>query len=333
MLSNRNAFKFVLGIVVSLAFLYLAVRQVDVDQMLAALAKTDYRWILLSASVLMLAHLLRSIRWRYFLLPIQDVNISALLSALLVGYAANTFMPAHLGEFLRAFVIARKKNLSASSAFASIVVERIVDIVSLIVVMGIVLLVHPFPAWVETSGIIMLIGALLLLAALAACKRYESAAVGLIRFLSRPLPARFAGRIESLSSNFLNGIVPLKSAGHYAVAGVLSAGIWLCYAAMNYACLEAFNLASSHRLPWYIGLVVLVFTTFSVVIPSTPGYVGTYHYLCQVSLVMFGVSASAALSFAVIAHLVNIVPVSLIGLACANYEGVAIFRKPDHQRL
>ena len=78
--------------------------------------------------------------------------------------------------------------------------------------------------------------------------------------------------------------------------------------------------------------MVLVFTTLSVVIPSTPGYVGTYHYLCQLSLVMFGVSASEALSFAVIAHLVNVVPVSLAGLICANVEGVAIYRSAEEVR-
>jgi uncharacterized protein (TIRG00374 family) len=305
---------------------YLALRSVDVDQMLAALAKTDYRWIGLSAAVLMLAHVLRAIRWRYLLAPVKAVNTGSLLSALLIGYAANTFMPAHLGEFLRALVISKKHGLSAGAVFASIVVERIVDVVSLIAVMAIVIIVHPFPAWVETSGYIMLAGALLLLALLIACKRREAGTAELIRFLAKPLPAPIGGRIESLAANFLAGIVPLKSAGHYAAAAVLSIAIWLCYAGMNYACLEAFGLVTTHRMPWYVGLVVLVFTTLSVVIPSTPGYVGTYHYLCQLSLVLFGVSASAALSFAVIAHLVNVVPVSLAGLACANYEGVAIYR-------
>jgi uncharacterized membrane protein YbhN (UPF0104 family) len=88
----------------------------------------------------------------------------------------------------------------------------------------------------------------------------------------------------------------------------------------------AFNLLSTYQLAWYVGLVVLVVTTVSIVIPSTPGYVGTYHYLCQLSLMMFGVPASEALSFAVVAHAVSIVPVTVIGLIAANYEGVAIYR-------
>ena len=329
MLSNRNAFKLILGLAVGAVFFYFAVRNVDFDQALQALVKTDYRWIMVSAAVLMLAHVLRAVRWRYFLAPVKVVGGGSLLTALLIGYSANTFMPAHLGEFLRAFVIAKKKNLSASAVFASIVVERIVDVVSLITVMAVVVIVHPFPAWVETSGIIMLAGALLLFALLIACKRCEERTAGWVRVLVKPLPLRIGRRLESLSANFLAGLMPLKTAGHYAAAAILSIAIWLCYAGMNYTCLEAFSLVTSRHLPWYVGLVVLVFTTISVVIPSTPGYVGTYHYLCQLSLVMFGVSTSEALSFAVIAHLVNVVPVSLAGLACANYEGVAIYRTPD----
>jgi uncharacterized membrane protein YbhN (UPF0104 family) len=127
-------------------------------------------------------------------------------------------------------------------------------------------------------------------------------------------------------------LVPLKSAGHYLAAAVLSIAIWLGYAACYYACLEAFDLVATHHLAWYVGLVVLVFTTISVVIPSTPGYVGTFHYLCQLSLVMFGVSASEALSFAVVAHFISLAPVAVAGLICANYEGVAIYRTPPDVR-
>ena len=76
----------------------------------------------------------------------------------------------------------------------------------------------------------------------------------------------------------------------------------------------AFDLVAAYHLVWYAGLVVLVFTTISVVIPSTPGYVGTFHYLCQIALVMFGVSSSEALSFAVITHIVGVLPVAVAGL-------------------
>jgi hypothetical protein len=77
-----------------------------------------------------------------------------------------------------------------------------------------------------------------------------------------------------------------------------------------------------------VTLVLLVITTISVVVPSSPGYVGTWHFLCQVSLAMFGVPASQALSFAVAIHAVNFLPVLALAILFASYEGVRIF-KPD----
>jgi uncharacterized protein (TIRG00374 family) len=272
------------------------------------------------------AHGLRALRWRFLLAPVKMLNTWSLFSALLIGYAANTFVPAHLGEFLRAFVVGKKHSISASAAFATIVVERILDVISLIVVMALVIIVHPFPEWVETSGYLMLTGALLLCAVLIGCKRFEDQTAALVRALAKPLPERIGQRFECLTLNFLNGLVPLKSAAHYAATVVLSIAIWLCYAAVYYICLAAFDLVTAYHLAWYVGLVVLVFTTISVVIPSTPGYVGTFHYLCQISLLMFGVSASEALSYAFIVHFVGVLPVAVAGLICANYEGVAIYR-------
>ncbi len=331
MTSNRHLLKLIIGLAVGAVFFYLALRGVNLDQAIAALAQTNYWLVGLSAVVMMGAHALRAMRWRFLLAPVKMLNTASLFSALLIGYAANSFVPAHLGEFLRAFVIGKKHDISASAAFGSIVVERIVDVVSLIAVMALVLIVHPFPDWVTTSGVIMLVGALLLCVLLIACKRFEDQTSAWIRVLVHPLPARIGGRLETLALNFLRGIVPLKSSAHYAAALILSIAIWFCYAAVYYICLAAFDLVSSYHLAWYVGLVVLVFTTISVVIPSTPGYVGTFHYLCQVALVMFGVSSSEALSFAVIAHLVGVAPVAVVGLICAHHEGIAIYRSaaPD----
>ncbi len=329
MTSKRHLLKLAIGLAIGAGFFYLAVRGIDIEQALAAFAQTDYGLVGLSAVVMMAAHLLRAMRWRFLLAPVKMLGTRSLFSALLIGYAANSFVPAHLGEFLRALVIGKKHGISASAALGSIVVERIVDVVSLITVMALVLIVHPFPDWVTTGGAIMLVGALLLGAMLIACKRYEVRAIAFMRALIKPLPEGIGRRLEALAVNFLGGIVPLKSPSHYAAASVLSIAIWLCYAAVYYICLAAFKLVAAYHLAWYVGLVVLVFTTISVVIPSTPGYVGTFHYLCQVALVLFGVSASEALSYAVIVHIVGVVPVSVAGLACAHYEGVAIYRTGD----
>jgi hypothetical protein len=323
---KKRSIQLAAGLIIGAGCVWLALRGVDFRQMGHALAGAHYGYVGASVAAMMLGHYLRALRWRYLLAPVQTVAVGRLFSALMIGYAANSFVPAHLGELLRAYVLGKKSAISAGAAFASIVVERIIDVISLIGLMALVVIVHPFPPWVEASGVLMLAGALLLLAVLIGCKRFDAQATALLRRVLKPLPERAGRRIESLALNFFEGVQPLASAGHYLAVGGLSAAIWVCYAAVYYLCQAAFDLTSLYALPWYAGLVVLVLTTVSVVVPSTPGYVGTFHYLCQVALLMFNVPASEALSFAIVAHAVGVLPVTLLGLAAAQVEGVAILR-------
>jgi len=304
MFSNRHSLKLIIGLAIGAVFFYLTVRSVNFGQVLAALTQTNYWLVALSAGVMMTAHGLRAMRWRFLLAPVKLLHTRSLFSALLIGYAptpscrpiwVSSCGPSSLGKSITS-PPAPPSPPSWSSA--SWTWSRLSP--SWRCWSSCILFRH---GW-KTSGYIMLAGALLLCAVLIGCKRFEAQTVALIRTLARPLPERIGQRFESLTLNFLHGVVPLKSAAHYLATVVLSIAIWLCYAAVYYICLAAFNFVAAYHLAWYVGLVVLVFTTISVVIPSTPGYVGTFHYLCQVSLVMFGVSASAALSFAVIAHIV-----------------------------
>ncbi len=323
---RKHTLHLAFGLTVTAVCMWLALRGVDFGQMARALAGARYGLVGLAVAAMMAAHLLRALRWQYLLFPVQRVGTGRLFSALVIGYAANSFLPAHLGELLRAFVLGKKSGISAGAAFASIVVERILDVIALIAVMGLVVIVHPFPSWVEMSGVLMLAGALALLAALVGAKRYEPRTAAIVRYLLKPIPERIGGRIETLALNFVHGIQPLAAPRHYLGVGALSIGIWACYAAVFYLCLAAFDLTRLYSLPWHAGLVVLVLTTVSVVVPSTPGYVGTFHYLCQAALLMFGVPASEALSYAIVAHAVGILPVTLVGVAAAQIEGVAILR-------
>jgi uncharacterized protein (TIRG00374 family) len=329
---KKHSIQFAAGLLIGAVCVYLAVRGVNFGEMARALAQAQYGYVLLGVCVMMASHFLRAWRWRYLLAPVKTVNIASLFTALMIGYAANSFMPAHLGEVLRAYVIGKKQSISASATLASVVVERIVDVLSLIALMGLLLFVYPFPDWVAESGTFMLAAAAGLLAALVAFKRGEAKTSRLLQRVLRPLPQPVSSRLIALMETFLSGISPLQSGWHYLVVAVLSAAIWLCYAGAYYACLQAFHLTATYHLAWYVGLVVLVLTTISVVIPSTPGYVGTYHYLCQVALLMFGVPATEALSFAIVSHALGMLPVTVLGLALANYEGVSIYRTSAESR-
>ena len=145
-----------------------------------------------------------------------------------------------------------------------------------------------------------------------------------VEVLMRPLPVSAQKRGWDFLERFIEGIVPLKSRLDYGIVLFLSIAIWVCYGMIFHLTLHAFDFFRIYQLPWFAALIPLVFTTIAVVVPSSPGYVGAYHYLCQIALAMFGVPASPALSFGTAVHAINFLPVLIAGLILAYYEGVQI---------
>jgi uncharacterized protein (TIRG00374 family) len=327
---SRN-WKAIAGIALSLVFIYLAFRRVDLGQMGQALAAADYWYLLPVLAVTALGLVLRSWRWQYLLRPLRRVGVGVLFTSLSIGYMANTFLPAHLGEIVRAWHAGKKTGIAASSLFATIVVERLIDVVSLLLLTGLALMLFPFPGWVRQSGMAMLalVGALSVL--LWLMKRHQQRAMELSGRLLRFLPAATAARGRELLDQFLNGVVPLQRHAHYLAVGFLSLSIWACYALTFQLLFYAFAFVERYRLPWTAALVAMVVTTISVVVPSSPGYVGTFHFLCQLSLGLFKVPRAPALSYAFVLHAVSIFPVFFLGLFFLARDGISLrsLRKED----
>jgi uncharacterized protein (TIRG00374 family) len=320
----KENWKLIAGLLVGLLFMYLAFRKVEFSQMLEALATTNYWYLIPSVGVILISHWLRALRWRYILNPIKRLRTANLFSALIIGYMGNLFLPAHLGEFIRAYVLGRKNHVSASSVFATVVVERIIDAFTLLVLMAFTFVVFPFPHWVRASGYITFVVVVVLCIVLVLMNLYRQRAFSIMEKITKPLPARITSKIDGLFHSFLDGIVPLKKGKHYASVTLLSIVIWLCYVYSCQLAFYAFGFVTTYSLPWSAALVVLVITTVGIIVPSSPGYIGTYHFLCLLSLGLFGVPDSPALSFALVFYGVNFLPILVLGLFCASWEGVSL---------
>ncbi len=314
--------KVLIGLAIAALCLYLAFRKVDFHQMWSAFKQMNYWYILPSLALMFFSHWLRALRWRYFLAPIQDVKMKTLYSSLLIGYMANTFLPAHLGEFIRAYLVSKRYPIHGSSVFATIVIERIIDVFTLLTLMAVTVIVFPFPKWVQESGYISFAFIAILLLALILMKKYRTQATKVLNVVLKPFPAHISHKINELLHSFLDGVVGLKNWRHYFIVGFLSLGIWFCYGYIFQLGLHAFNFVDKFNLPWMTSLVLLVITTIAVLVPSSPGYVGTYHYLCQISLGFFGVPKSDALTFAFVIHGINFLPILIVGLILVAVMGM-----------
>ncbi|MDZ7374262.1 MAG: flippase-like domain-containing protein [candidate division KSB1 bacterium] len=321
--------KLAVGVVVSAVFLWLALREVQVRDVWLALRQGEYLWFLPALSVMFASHYVRAYRHRYLLLPVGNLPTPQLFSALMIGYMANTLLPAHLGELVRAYVVGRRGKIPASSALATIAVERILDVLTLLLLMAAALLVFPFPSWVRISGALTLLATLALAFFLLWMRRQEERATGLVRRNVGRVSARLASSLAGLLHSFVQGLAPLQRRRHYALVAISSALVWAGYAAVIRVLFRAYGLDAHFALGLKATVVTLVITTIAVVVPSSPGYVGTYHWLCMKSLELFAVPPEMALSYAVALHALNMLPVAGLGLVFAWKEGYSPSHLPN----
>ena len=322
MKKSANALKFGLGIILSIVCMTLAFRKVDFSQMMVAIRGVNYFYLIMVFGCVLLSDWLRALRWQYLLIPVKHIGIGNLFSSLIIGYAANIIFPAHLGELLRAYVVGKKQSLPTSCTLATIVTERIIDMFSLLILMAFTVSIYPFPDWVNKSGYFMFLGTGLLFLFMLLLKKKTEKTIAVVRKILKPLPSGLKNRLLKMVSSFIDGLVGLKNWKHYFIVVFLSFSIWACYL---FSLIFGF-LAFEFYLPWIAPFVVLIITTISVVVPSSPGYIGTYHWLCQISLGLFGISESPALVFALLVHGIHNVPIFLLGMGFAWREGIQLYR-------
>jgi len=303
--------------VLTVVFLWIAFRGVDPADLVASLRDANYWWILGNFLALMLSHLLRALRWRYMLYPIKpDIGLRNLFSALMIGYMLNNILP-RAGEIGRPFVIGKLERISAGASFGTIVVERIIDTVSFLILVAALPVLYRGPLresfpWLAQSGVIaagVVIPATAVLVLLMYRRDWADAVLSRI---TRLFPDGLARRIERLTHSFLDGFSFLKTPRHFLIIGVLSVLVWGLYAVMTWCGLKAFGLEGA--LGFSGAVVLLAISSIGVAIP-TPGSTGTYHaFASQTLIALFGVNRATALSFATISHAVGFVSATVFGL-------------------
>ena len=214
---KSNKTKVAIGLLISLVFLFLAFRKVDFGQMYETFVDANYWFILLGVGVNIFSNWLRAVRWGFLLRPVSHVKISSLFDALMIGYMFNVFLPAHLGEFVRAYVLAKKNPVPASAVFGTIVIERIIDVFTLLIIMALTIVVFPFPEWIRTSGYISFVFIGILFVVLLLMKKYRDTTKILIKKAEKFLPEKFTRKFEEMLVSFLDGVVPLKYRYHYII--------------------------------------------------------------------------------------------------------------------
>lgn len=297
-----------------------------IDRIVSDFKGVNWWWILVILFFYTLSNVFRAVRWQQLLAPLgKRPRFLNAFGTLMLGYFANLGIP-RSGEILRPVSLAKYEEIPAEQAFATIVVERIVDILFLFLVIGLALILS-FDVFVDyfrenfnmSTGTIMtyvmILGVLGIIGLLVL--RY-------IVTLSDEKASPFFKKIKQIVLNFIEGLKSVTKVENKGLFWVYSLGIWVCYYFMTYLCFFSFE-PTAHLSP-IAGLVVFVFGTLGMVFPS-PGGMGSYHYLVSQALIIYGVNSIDSFSFAMIIFFAiqlfgNILfgLLSLMGLPIINKE-------------
>jgi uncharacterized protein (TIRG00374 family) len=298
------------GLALSALLTFYFLLRVDLSQLGATLASVNL-WVLsLCLLTKGLVFSLGALRSKVFLRPLRNYHFAECFTAVLGGYVTDNIFPFRLGELVRIDLLARAGGISRSSTVAVAALERLLDLVSFLIVFAIVVPLlaidlsgDPRLAW----GLGAILGALLAIGWLVA---NPSVFPRFIVFFSRPFSARVQAWLFEKAQRFVDGFSALRSSRAVAEALALT----FLSRLVGMLTIQCWFWAFGLDLPLYAPLIVMVFLSIGTMVPSSPGFIGTYHVACAYALELLGVEPAMAASVAIAGHFMTTVPWTLIGL-------------------
>ena len=312
--------RFIIGILISLVFLYLAVRKVDFEDLWMAIKNANYWWTVPNMILMVFSTWMRAYRWKFMVNPIKRLKVYPLFTSTMIGFMANNVLPARLGEFVRAYSLGEKAEISKSAAFATIVVERVFDGFSLLFILWITLLFSHFPDWVKRAGNITLILNIALLFTLIFLEVKTEPTLRFFKGVFKFLPSTVSTKASEILYKFTTGLKVFRDWSSILWILVWSLLIWAVIGISNCFIFFAFNLYP----PFHASFILLIMVALAVMLPSSPGYIGTFQYACIIALGLFGISQSVAFSFSVVLWVSQFLPITSLGLYYLKKEHLSL---------
>lgn len=306
-----RSWKFWLGLVVSVAFLTLALRGLKLDEFLAVLRAANYWWLVPGVGIYFVGVGVRTWRWQFMLNHLRRVPLRRLFPVVVIGYMGNNIYPARAGELLRSYVLRRKEGIAVSASLATVVLERLFD--------GLVMLLFvfatlPFIGLPRDYQLLVIVFSALfgaaLLAFLALATLPNTVQPFYAWLVERLIPARLRPAVHGIFDKFITGLQSLRSPREVALIFLSSTLIWLCETLKYWFVMHAFPAMSvSFGVLMLMTAIVNLFTT----IPSTPGYIGTFDAPGIAILTRFGVPQGIATGYTLVLHAALWLPITLLG--------------------
>ena len=314
--------RFLFSILISFIFLYLAFRRVNIAEVIQVIGSANIFYLILVLIAVVLGLIVRSYRWKIITSQYKNLPVKEFFQATNVGLMTNNILPFRLGDIMQAYFLAYKNNLSKSTVFSTIVLERLFDLI----VAGLLIICSsffvPLPRQIGRTRVIIFITVICIIVFLVF--RSKEKFIGLVEKIA---PSdKTSNRIKELLENFYTGLRFIKDKKTLVNAALCTIALWIIYITTVYLCILSFGF----KLNILAAIIIQCITAISVMIPSSPGYIGTWEFFSVLALSIFGIVKSQALGFAVVLHFFSWLPVTVIGFFILVTSGIS-FKKIETQ--
>ena len=314
-----------LGLALTALFVWLSLRGVPFAEVGSAIAHA--RWgVLLAWSIPSYVVLVwvRALRWRHLTDPIRPLPNAPLSRATAVGFMVNNLFPLRAGEVVRCWYLARETGVSATATFGTVILERVIDTLAVIAMVGLVvpLRAHASDAGLTRGALLLVPVAVLPILFLWGLRVRPARVAALVRACVRPFPARVGARSERMLRRFSEGLGALRGGRHLLWIAWHTVVIWLVISVVPIlAAFEALGIGLHSA--WQE--LVAAWTTqaaigVAVALPSSPGFFGLFHYACRVALVRSGVALDTAVAAGTLIHSVMWLTLTAMGLLVLRWR-------------
>ncbi len=317
--TKRNKFQILLEVLISSTLMILAIWGIDFNTLWKALRNANYFWLIPSVLSVVLLTVIKAWRWRLLYYPEHKLPFSSLFTSLSAGFFISNVLPARLGEVSRVVLIVSEQSVGIARTTATIIIEHLLDLATLLIYLLFLLpFVHLPPILANSakaSGIAATVGII----AMIILSFFKSKIVSLYGNLLEKFSFFKKPFINNFVLNLLDGFTVMRSRVGILIIGISFFG-WILVFITAWSAAEALKL----DVQLVAVMFAVVVTTMGMLIPSSPGYIGVFHYLTVVSLSPFGVLKDTALALALLWHAVNYLTLSATGYVALWIHGTSL---------
>lgn len=286
--------------------------------------------LLVSLAMVVLTYFARTIRWRYLLSPLGKTRFRTVFRATVIGFGALAVLPIRVGDVIRPYLLARQENMPVTSVFATVVMERVLDLVAVLALLATYVWGFAgdasFPARllnpIKVSAAVAAGVAAMLLVMMWILATHPERIGGMAAALARVLPGKLSGRVGLLASSFSSGFAAARNARQLVFALMWSFALWLCIATQAWMVTIAFGIP----MPFPGSFLLQSMLVIGVAVP-TPGGVGSFHEAYRLGVTtFFNASRDQAVAAALVTHMISFIPPVLGGILFMAQDGLSFGR-------